>query len=648
MYKRRMKVFMALVAVVSVAMAARLTDLQIVRGRSYRRQYEEMLRNTERLPALRGRILDRNGFILAMNEPCYDLCLDYRFITRDARWIKARQREMARARGVPFEQAKPLYDRRAEKTWSAVRTAALEMRTRKLKVKRLSEEQVKGALEDLKGALIKIIRRVQRIRRGVGTDVREQRDVHPVVPGLDEAAAAMIRTKLEDTVGTVVRPSSDRRYPYGPAACHIIGFMAPVTADDLRRHNIPSREASWFVRNERNYLAGDRIGRSGVEKMCERRLRGNRGFRIRQSGKEAHVTPAHPGGDVHLTLDVRLQKDITGLMGGRNGCAVVLSVPGREVLAMVSIPTYDLNSYRRDYSRLVADGLNLPLLHRAVARRYAPGSTMKPLAALAGLGSGLLTAGTTYHCSGRLFANVAGFRCWKTGGHGDLALVEAIKRSCNVYFYNVGQGMGVEMMGEWYRMFGFADKPGTGLPEERAGKVPVSGTPGIARMLAIGQGPVAATPLHVANVMATIAAGGRFRSPVIALEGGPRPVRRSLQVSSSQVDVVRRGMHKVVSEPGGTAYKYFNMNPPPVECCGKTGTAEMPPHTADLNGNGRIDPGEMLAGDMAWCVGFAPYRDPKVAFAVVVEYVISGGGASNAGPIARDIVHLCARYGYCR
>ena len=265
----------------------------------------------------------------------------------------------------------------------------------------------------------------------------------------------------------------------------------------------------------------------------------------------------------------------------------------------------------------------------------------------------MISPGTEYTCRGYLH-EPGKLRCWhRLGGHGDIDMVDALKRSCNVYFYKVGQGLGIGMLGDWFRAFGLADKPGTGLPGERAGHVPRSGTVGESRLLAIGQGPMDATPLHIANAIATIAAGGEFRSPIIALEGSPKSVRRQLPVQSAHARAVRRGMRKVVSERGGTAHKYFAGSNLRTAVCAKTGTATVRPHVPDLNGNGRADPEErasdmVLRGDMAWCVGFAPYENPKFAFAVVVEYVTSGGGGENAGPIAKDLILLLEnpQYGY--
>jgi len=654
LYKNRLKVFIVAVILMFVGVVLRLGYLQIVKGDAYRLQYEKMLRNVESLPALRGRILDRNGYILAYDEPCYSLYLDYRLLTSNKKWRRRQIRAIARELSLPSDRAEKVFNLRLDTTLRLAEEAAKLSRRKDLGVAELSPSQAAAAREDLQSTISRIIWRMKRQEEIVGMTVRGQRQAHRVVSGLDENAAVALRGEVDKTVGASIRPDNRRRYPYKSTACHIIGFTTQVWKEDIERHNISAAKGDWFARNRVNYRDGDRIGRGGIEMMCEQYLRGRRGYRVRQDRKLTEDRPAAQGQDVHLTVDIRLQKDIEALMGGRNGCIVVLGVPNREVLAMVSVPTYDINRYQQDFKKLIADKVNLPLLHRAVKKLYPPGSTMKPLAALAALGAGTITPGTEYTCRGYL--HVPGkFRCWhRLGGHGSIDMVDALKRSCNVYFYRVGQGLGVGMLGDWLCGFGLADKPGTGLPEERAGHVPTRGTVGESRLLAIGQGPMDATPLHVANAIATIAAGGEFRSPIIALEGSPKPVRRQLPVRSDHAEAVRRGMRKVVKEQGGTAHKYFRTNMPRTAVCAKTGTATVRPHVPDFNSNGRADPEErasdmVLRGDMAWCVGFAPYRTPKYAFAVVVEYVTGGGGA-NAGPILRDLVHLLEnpQYGYLK
>ncbi|HET6427659.1 MAG TPA: penicillin-binding transpeptidase domain-containing protein [Phycisphaerae bacterium] len=654
MYKRRIKIFMGVVGLVFLVVVAKLGHLQIGLGKELRRRYEESIRSVQPLPGGRGKIIDRRGRILAVDRPCRDFCLDYRFLTRDPKWIQRQQKQIERAYGVSKEDARRVYERRAEYTW------------------RLAD-RIAGKMEaDLAESVSDVVNAVQRIRRRVGSAVREEFADHPIVTGLDAETGVAAEAEIDSdrTVGASIRPSHKRFYPYGGLACHIIGFTGPVTREELDdpNVNIPDDRADWLTRMRSNYLAKDTIGKAGVEKMCERRLRGRRGYRLRErsDGRYAvlEYVPAGDGGDVHLTLDIKLQEALTErMMGtGHNGSAVVLSVPRGEVLAMVSVPVFDLNNYRRDSNTLFRDDVDLPLLNRAVTRRYPPGSTIKPLVALAGLSTGRITLDTPFHCSGRLLENVPNkWRCAARWGHADIRLVRAIKKSCNVYFYHVGQLLAGAALSDWFLMFGLGSRPGTGLPEEDPGLVPTKEwlarefptgddrrhfRVGDARNMAIGQGYLAATPLQVANAIATIARDGRFLSPLLALEGGPGRVRRDLPVLREHLAAVRKGMYQVVNEDGGTGYQVFRGADLGVKVCGKTGTATTEPQRADLNRDGKVDRGEIVReGSMGWFVGFAPYEDPKIAFAVVVEYV-DGGGSVTAGPVAVDLVRACKRLGY--
>lgn len=642
MYKRRIKIFLAIMAVVFLGLAVRLWHLQIVQGDDYRRQAEDLLRTTKSLPATRGRILDRRGRLLAVDEACYDFCLDYRFLTNDPKWVARQKRAIARGEQVSGEQAAKRYELRAERTWE------------------LAWRLARAADVDLERTVARIRRRVQAVRDIVGMEVREQRSFHPVVRGLSEMMG------IEGTIGASVRPSLKRWYPFGESACHVIGVTGQVNSAEKSEYNLTTRQADRLTRMRTNYLPGDTIGKSGVEKMCEKTLRRVRGYRLvrrTEHGSEILAEmPGRPGDDVHLTIDIDFQRDLTNLLRAtdKNGCIVVLSVPTGEVLALVSVPTFDLNSYRRDYNKLAGDHLDLPLLHRAVWCRYPPGSTVKPISVLAGLGAGVITPATTFQCRGYLYSPSA-FRCWiwkYRRGHGTLAVTGAIKNSCNVFCYNVGNRLGARRLCEWFNMFGFGNVPGTGLPEERAGTVPTERwlmakynrrfRPADARFMTIGQGLITCTPLHVANAMATIARNGRLLSPILALEGGPKRVRCDLPLAAEHLEAVQKGMYQVVNERGGTAYKVFHAGgvSPAVAVCGKTGTAETPPQRVDSNGNGRIDSGDRIVreGDTAWFAGFAPYKNPQIAFAVVMEY--AGSGSKNAGPVAREMIRIWSRQKY--
>ncbi|MBS3821907.1 MAG: hypothetical protein KGY81_09120, partial [Phycisphaerae bacterium] len=367
------------------------------------------------------------------------------------------------------------------------------------------------------------------------------------------------------------------------------------------------------------------------------------------------------------------QSRLTELLAssGRSGSIVVIDVESGEVLAMVSWPVFDLNTYRRDRLELETDQVNLPMLHRAVAAAYAPGSTVKPLTALAGLGAGKITPATTFNCPGYLYVAASGqkrHRCWLRSGHGPVDLQRGIRESCNVYFNKIGSLLKAPLLTYWMGLFGFGEQPGTGLPGETSGVLATEAWLQANRMrgflpsdkwfISIGQGVFAATPLQVANAHAAIARDGVFVAPRVIkdIEDGdgrsadvrpPEQVRRELPIATEHARAVREGMHEVIHDSRGTAYTYWRSGLPlGVEACGKTGTAQVPPMRIDSNGDGEltVDDQVVRQGDHAWFAGFAPYRQPNIAFAVLIEY--AGSGGRNAAPVAKEVIRACIAAGY--
>ena len=645
MYLKRVRILIVLIGVAFVALVARVGYLQIVQGDYYRRRAEQLLQHTELVSTVRGKILDCNALVLAEDRACSDLCLDYRFMTSSPRWIRGEVARIRRQEKVSKEQARAIFDRRTENAWRLV-------------------ERIAGVPRDeiRRTKVARIVRRIETIRGRVGMDIREQRQAHPIVRGLSDArvrAEGLSNADLElNTVGVSLQSSRERVYPQRDVACHVIGITGEVSAGEQERLNVPSGGERWLEALRRNYLPGDAIGKSGVERLCEPYLRGRRGYKryrrsrepIDEDGDEKKFVR---GGDVRLTLDIMLQRRVAALVSGsgRNGCAVILGVPRSEVLALVSLPTYDLNRYRADYTVLARDVVNQPFKHRAVGEIYPPGSTMKPLTAVGALTDGTITERTAYICTGMQW----GRHCWihsRGGSHGPLTVTDALMNSCNIFFYHVGrhEDMGVARLGYWARQFGYSQVPGTGLVEEVRGAVPTDGTRGEAMMVAIGQSRLSVTPLHVANAMATLARDGEFRSPMLVLEGGPQQSRRTVPASAAAFDVVRQGMDKVVnSRRSMTAYKYFHgpgVKELDFEVCGKTGTAQTSPRRVDTDGDGRTD--VTLTGNMVWFAGFAPKDNPKVAFVVMLEYVpeSDGGGGKNCAPIAREALRICRELGH--
>ncbi|MFA6135313.1 MAG: penicillin-binding transpeptidase domain-containing protein [Phycisphaerae bacterium] len=684
MYNQRIKIFLAIIGVVFLVVIARLWYLQLVLGADYRAEITQKLQRDDMLPAGRGHIMDRHGAILACDEPCFDLCLDYRQLFL---WVNGDPNNPSADPNHPFAaQARSWRRRQINAIRRSLRPAgdpaSMDLAlTQASEIYSRRERNTRKLLQDYAGADLdevcrRIYNRVEALRGPLGRrSPIEQTQRHVIVSGLDDAAAVAVKSQMYDLVGLDVRPSFKRRYPYRNLACHIIGYTGKVSDKEPNAYNLRLDQADELTCEMINYGPEDTIGKAGVERLCEglplRRLdgneqapwlndaslaeidthlglRGRRGMlkRHRLTGATFEEIPAVQGQDVHLTLDIMLQDDLTQLFPpGVTGSIVVLSVPRGEVLAMVSVPTYDLNNFRQEYAQLVKDETYFPLRHRAVSQLYPPGSTAKPVVALAGLGSGVITTDYTRDCTGYLFSNVTNaWRCWTVAsgmpGHGPLNVTGALKNSCNVFFYHLGELLGAGRMPAWFEMFGFNSPPGTGLPEERAGRYPDKPDDGACRLMGIGQGKLQITPLHVANAMATIARGGEFRSPILMLEGaGHAQVSQRLPLTEAQVAAVKRGMWEVCNESGGTAYKVFHgdFDPLGVEVCGKTGTADI----QALKNNDGVD----RTGNMAWFSGFAPADNPQIAIAVVIEYV-EGHGATYAGPAAREAIRACIQRGY--
>jgi penicillin-binding protein 2 len=657
MYKNRLKVFMAIILAGLLALAARIGQLQIVRGERYRADWERSMRELRLLPAPRGQITDRAGYILAADVPCQDFCLDYRFMTGEAKWVAQKIRRIERAEGLSPQEANEAYEARAQYTW------------------RLADQLSREANADLPAAVERVLAGVRRIRmamqrRGTPDSLRleEEQEAHPVVPSLDESAAVVAAADIRAgrTVGAALRNGHKRVYPYGETACQLIGVTGLLNAAELARRNDTLGQADRLTRKRQAHEADESAGLGGVESLAEPMLRGTRGYRVLDTGGREDVEiesdPPSPGADAHLTLDVRLQQAVENRIRqtGHNGSAVVLLVDHSQVLASASVPTYDLNRYREEIGRLMADSRDTPLLNRAVAGRYPPGSSIKPVVALAALSQGRIAPGTQYQCDGYLHAHSQWMgKC--TGTHGSLDLHHAIMKSCNVYFYHVGERCGLPLLSEWFERFGLDSPPGAGLPEEKAGHIAAplwiadprnrAALASEAMQEGIGQGMLWVTPMHMAGVAAAIARGGRWEAPMLVVEAvNERPAPRDLGIAAANLQAVRDGMKAVVNTEGGTGYRAFHaagLPPLDVEACGKSGTAEVPPQRADMNDDGRAGPEEIVReGKIVWFIGFAPAQRPKIAFAVMLEYVVEGSGGATAAPVARDIIQWCKELGY--
>ncbi len=458
-------------------------------------------------------------------------------------------------------------------------------------------------------------------------------------------------------VVTDVRPR--RHYVGGELASHVLGFIGEVSGSQLSS----SRYA--------DYRQGDVIGQAGVEQLEEEALRGLAGGRNqivdvagRVVGVIDEIAPVR-GGSVQLTLDLDLQQAaedafLPDVLGERTriGAAVALDVHTGDVLALVSKPSFDPNSFAggidaETWKQLTTDRWK-PIQNRAISGQYPPGSTYKALVAAAGLADGVIDPERRIFCPGYTRVNGRTYRCWKRGGHGSVDLHKALVESCDVYFYEVGKELGVDRLAFFANGFNLGRLTGIRLPQEMPGLVPTRAwkerrfhepwVPGETISASIGQGFNLTTPLQLAVAYGAIANGGTLMRPRLLLrvadsegrlvDGPPPEVLGTVPVSREHLALVRSALEGVVNELHGTGAR---ARVPGVRVAGKTGTAQV----VGLKHTEGLDEDEIAFEhrDHAWFVGFAPANAPEIVVAAVVEH--GGHGGSAAGPIVQKVL---ARY----
>lgn len=593
MFDRRLTALLALMVVAVCAIATRLVQLQVVDGAYYQAQAaESFLQRPEFLPFVRGSIKDRTGAPLVRNEPCWDVKVDYTVLAADVgsdpdalKESLRRWRKRYAGQSAEVEQA---FREEVAAMWRATAFLATS-----------------GAgavcVDDLRERAAEILARVRRIhtavanRRGFEGPVAEEQMAHAILPRLHAHAQIEAREALAGFPWVHIEPAQARVFAEdAESLAHVLGRVGRVDAAAVA--NDPNADDPFAA-----YRADEGLGISGAEYAGERMLRGRRGqVVLDRDGQVVQEIPAEHGRDVTLTIHAELQRQLYHILqravrpraASTGGAIVVLDVPRREVLALVSYPGYDPARFEEFYPTLRDDTVHLPLWFRAVASRYAPGSTIKPLACVAGLVGGAITTESREPCTGYLFADQRDrWRCWEMQGtqerkaHGSINVTEALTGSCNIFMYRMGERLGVDRLCNTFEMAGVGRSSGTGLPEEDPGINPTSSWlmrekhsvagAAHARLFAMGQGEIAMTPLQVANLMA-VYASGTFRPVTLIREMEKRPEWR-LPVSAAQWHAIREGIYGVVNDPGGTAYKYAHVEQERWALCGKTGSATAYP-----------------------------------------------------------------------
>lgn len=675
MFFRRLYLMLAIVILLAGVVLARLVQIQVFDAAQYNTQAEDQLvRPLRIIPPIRGSILARHGQLLVSNEPAWQVCVDYPALaaTLDSDWVKRQARMLLKDSQAPGrlsgtdkssreEGMSAQSSRHGTLTPAEARQRVLDQISalfRKISV------LTHTPLPQLLDTRDRIVERVTQIKQQVSAAKRRpmklelERIAHPLVTDLSREEALRLRSELHGEPWCKIEATEKRTYHQATTAfAHLLGRTGQVSPQMLE--NDPHSDDRRL-----QYRPDERVGISGVERLADARLRGLAGYVLetRDQGVLDDVRP-DDGENVRLTIDERLQtviyrdfgQYVKSLPYAVGGAVVVLDVPSRELLAVVSYPSYDPGQFTTDYDRLKNDLKHQPLLHRAVQGQYAPGSILKPVVLASALSAGVITPGTPFNCRGYLYDPTA-FRCWIwkfQTGHGTLDAEEALKYSCNVYMFNVGMAMGTPRLTDWFDRFGLGHPTGVGLLDETSG---VNPTPewlqrvrhravaaADCRNYAIGQGEVTVSPLQAANMIAEATTGESRPPTLLAGDVRPRPVK-SLGLSSAAIQTVRKGMYRVVNDAAGqrgTAYNFARMDE--LDVGGKTGTAQA---SRLRLGKGRYYP-PLEASKHAWFAGFAPaggHEAPKIVVCVFVEY--GGGGGQTAGPMAKAVFGRLIHLGY--
>lgn len=651
----RLRVVQVIALGLAIIFAGRLVQLQFFEGETFRENAYENRIDTLSLPAERGVIYDRNGELLVRNVPSFNVVITPALLPDSQAEVEAIYLRLSELTGVPLDQDGP------------------------------------AAAPCVPGRGI-----VQLVEEGA---TNRPYDEWPIACDIDETAARILREQQVDMPGVRVLAVPIRDYPTGILTSAIIGYMGPV----------PAALEDYYA--ELGFVAArDRVGYAGVEYAYQDVLAGRNGSEVVEFDVAGQVVrrvgdiiPPIPGNSLRLTIDTRLQAAAESALRNRMdflnryvgeirttiGAVIAMDPQTGEILAMVTIPSYENNRFARFipgyyYEQLESDA-SLPLVNHAIQSVFPPGSTFKLVTAVGALNEGVITPETRLFDPGRItidnryFPNDPGrakdFICWQEEGHGSLDLEHAIAFSCNIFFYKIGggypgeiagDGLGIDRIGQYARALGYGDALGIDLPGENPGLVPSpdwkritqgeSWSTGDTYNATTGQGYVVATPLQVLNAVATLGNGGRLMQPYIVseiLDGEGNVVQRfepqlrwdlsdgvitpdtpDLILEPWVIPLVQEGMRRVVTGYGegqeGTATLYAQLEN--ISSAGKTGTGEFCDVTANVRG--LCIPGEWPTH--SWYAAYAPFENPEIA---VVAFVYNGGeGAVTSGPIVRQVM----------
>jgi len=570
----------------------RLFYLQIMKGKEFLKLSENNSIRLESIVAPRGLIFDAEGKLLVDNRPSFDLHI----IPRNAKPLEQTLKKLARYTTIPEDD--------------------------------MMEKVRAYGLSSYKPVLLK---------QDIGRDAMASIEVH--------------RFNLP---GVVMNIRPVRHYINGQHAAHLIGYLGEINAKEL--------QSGVFT----GCKGGDFIGRFGVEKTYEDLLRGERGGRqvevdVRgQVVKALRTVSAKPGRNLYLSLDYALQEKVEELLQDRVGAVVAMDPMTGYILVMASSPTFDQNAFvsgmtRKEWNVLISNP-EYPMTNRVIQAEYPPASTYKIVTAISGLEEGVIDPKTTHYCPGYYALGNRVFRCWKRGGHGEVNVVRAIAESCDVFFYKVGEEVGVDKLASYARMCGLGEQTGINLENEGKGLIPTSAWKkkrigeswqrGETLNISIGQGFNLTTPLQMLVLTSAIANNGILYQPQIIrhvktadgieVNSIEPKITGSLTISPQTMDIVKRGLWEAVNTKKGTA-RGIKLKQYPIS--GKTGTAQLVTTKAPKIGD-KEDKDSLFNQNLphAWFVAYAPSEAPRIAVAIIVEH--GEHGSTAAAPIAKELIKI--------
>ena len=631
--QKRIWILFGLILCVCIIFGIVLIEIQIVHGQSYAELATKGATRSQTIQAARGEITDRYGRPLVQNKVGYNVTLDKAYLTRgEENEIILRLLSLLQAAGEEWIDKLPI-------TQTEPFSFYEEQETEIAKLKDFLDVGSYTSVDDVMSWLVERYElesytpAQQRMLAGIRYEMERQgfsiTTPYTLAEDVDVSTVIQIKERSYELSGVMVTESTIREYVAGDIAPHLIGQIGPIYAEE------------YAELKDQGYAMNDTIGKSGIEEAFESQLRGENGKRtitLNANGEviDATVTQSPvPGNSIMLTLDLDLQRiaqdsledEIQWLQANGEegegkeataGAVVAIEVKTGEILAMASYPTYNLATYNQDYNTLLANPDN-PLFNRALQGTYAPGSIFKPLVGTAGLQEGLITPSYTYTCN-HVYTYYDDYQPKCLGWHPNYTVMDALRVSCNIFFYDLGRRLGIDALLDYAKQFGLGEPTGIELPEaighmaspaysESIGEI---WNPGDVLQASIGQGKSLFTPLQLAAYTATLANGGvRMKTHLVksihtynldeTVEEIEPEVVVDMDLSDTAVSAICDGMIRASGQNGysGTSGAYFGNYP--ISVASKTGTPET---TGYPNGT---------------YICYAPADDPQIAVAVVIE-----------------------------